>query len=438
MTESVITRSAHGSGKGADFRKNLQPLRPFIGKKDMVLLTGVLGAATQVISGCATSPIVTSNPTYSPENTPTTLATKTPITNPIESSIEGPKALDPKVQELFTSQDVEYQVGENGSIQVDLYDTATSEKIVLESFERVDNNDGSNPNILTAKDQEGNTYAYNPEHGWFMVPDIYTNAAEAQDLQKYTEVNEDYFSDGRANIVTALEYSKNPTIAADAVKPHYWINSMWARDGVSYLSLFPSADAGAAQKKWPDLLSPFTSENKPFAWTGFYHVKLGTGESVYVVARTSLNPTENNPNELINLFFGYDQATYEKLASPTLNGGANELTDIVMHNAEIAVGDIVAILRLPTSLPDGRSPSFNPHAAVMNEPSPTVGNLQKPGELVSFFAPEDQARIFAVYANAMKAAETNSYDEANPFIAPLDSLPSELSRYILLAGYSSQ
>jgi len=399
-------------------RRLLKDTFPRFWLASLALLAGLLAA-------CGSQPPAiqgTFTPTPDKPINPTAIFTATETTSPVSS-------LDLKVQELFNQQHVEYSIGNNGSFNIDLYDSPQKEAIELANFSRVDTQDGLNPNILTAVDKENNNYAYNPNEGWFHVSDV---QATLEKLDQYTEVNEDFFTDGRANIVTALQYVENPTISPDAITPHYWINHSWFKN-VLYVGLHPGADLGGAQQIWPDLAnsSYYTEGTKPFAFAGFYKVHVNNEEIVYINARTQKNPTENNPDQLINLFYGFDQLGYEDWATRITGDGRTVLRtwfDAINRGG----GDWNIILDQPQQLPDGTSIDYDPANAVIDAgPNPVVASLNERGETLSLFSIEDQEIILRTLLNGIHARKTNQYVEGSPFTAPLNCLPSELSKTIL-------
>ncbi len=385
---------------------------------NLALLAGLLAACgpTGVDAASPTATLKTI-PTVEATKSPTAIFTATETPNPVSS-------LDPKVQELFKSQNVAYEVGTNGSFQIDLYDSPKKETIELASFSRVDTQDGLNPNILTAVDKENNNYAYNPDQGWFQVPKVQTNPEK---LDEYTEVTEDFFTDGRANITTALQYAENPTISPDAIYPHYWAN--FGADGGSYfmyLSFRPSGDIGHAQTLWPDLFnsSDYTEETKPFAWTGFYKVPLNTGETIFVDSRTAKNPIDQNKNQLINLFYGFDEATY-KHYSTTLNALGQTVLSEFLNNTD---WDFVGIMPSPNEI-DGLPMPWDPDKVHRgpNFPNPNVANLQNRGELISLFDQTDENNILDILYK--------EYSDSSPSsVVPVSNVPKDFSKYILLTG----
>jgi len=115
---------------------------------------------------------------------------------------------------------------------IDLYDTQTPEtiNIVPETIKITSTTDISSPTILTSQDSNGNQYAFNPAHGWFRITEVNMDCAN---LQKYTEESEDYFYDGRNNIVRSLRYANGKDKIPDT-NPVFWVPAL----GNTYNSTF--------------------------------------------------------------------------------------------------------------------------------------------------------------------------------------------------------
>ncbi|GEM_PF-6034936 len=330
--------------------------------------------------------------------------------------------LDPEVEELFVSQSVQFVPGEGGMITVDDYTTSNKESIKLGGFARVDTDNGLNPNILTALDQQGNTYAYNPDFGWFKVPEVFTSVFRANEIENYTTVTEEYFNDGRANIVTSLIDDSSPSISEDSTGTQYWVTYNLISNTLE-IGFFPNGASRMAQDQYPEQYSNtyFDSNKRPFAWTGFYRVILNSSDVIYVNARTSINEIQKGDRQKINLFFGYDEATYIQLVSPVLSNGNNELQGILMHDADKGILDITAILAPPDE-------KFDPNTkGSASYSSPNVASLQEPGELISLFKNEEIKRITELLSFKDKTKH-------HVVTTPITTLPKLLSKHILLAG----
>jgi hypothetical protein len=391
----------------------------------------ILALTTLVLAGCAPPP-----ETETPFPSPSPSLTSSPTLEPTAT----PKSDWMKTVEIQDPQDKYFKVVD-GKPTIDLYDTQTAESIVLnqETIKTIATTDGLNPNILTAKDADGNQYAFNPDFGWFKIPEVQMDYAK---LAEYTEVEQSFIEDGRANIVTALKYVENPTISPDAVTPQYWANFGLSlnNDPYVFMSLYPSGNYGLAQRKWPDLSeqsSFYEVEKKPFAWTGFYKVRLENGETAYVVSRTLKNPTETNKNQTINLFYGFDKSTYEKLTIPHPSFPDWSPLRVAIERSDKGDYDFVAIFAPPASDVNGKPLSWNPDKVTRSRsgfPSPNIGKLQQRGELISFFSPKDQQTILDVLSEIVVEYEPGK--TTNLWTSPLDFLPKELSKRIILGDFN--
>ena len=317
-------------------------------------------------------------PSASPSATPTLTASPSPEPSPTPT----PK---PDWMTAIEIQDPEgsYYKEVNGQPVIDLYETKDrQENISLnqESIRIMTTADGLNPNILTARDTDGNQYAFNPDHGWFMVPaEVQMDYAK---LGEYTEVEQSFIEDGRANITSAIKYAGSPTISPDAIDPVYWI-------GYNAYSPVPTLCLNACGLRignygyYPEELAKmrYDSNTKPFAWTGYYKVQLDNGETIYTVSRTLKNPTETNKDQLINLFYGFDKKTYEGLTTGLRGSPGWSSFRLIYEQTNDGLYDFLTILAPPEPY------SFDPNRKYLmgGGPNPVVGNLQKPGQLISLF-----------------------------------------------------
>jgi hypothetical protein len=353
-----------------------------------------------------------------PTDTPTVTETPTPV---------------PVWQTTMETQDPQGQffVIVDNQPTIDRYDTPATESIVLEkeTIKMVETNDTLNPSILTAKDAEGVEYAFNPEHGWFGLPEV---QMDYEKLGQYTEVDQAFVEDGRANITTALLYAENPTISPDAIDPVYWVSSYWM-DKTSYdrVPMLCNNMCGLRIGNgdlYPEEIGQmfYDETNKPFAWTGFYKVQLENGESIYVLSRTLKNPTDTDPNQTINLFYGFDMKTWEGWANNMLPSNRTELT-MIMSGTDKGGCDLAVILPPPVSL-DGATVPFrlSPNDWITGG-NPTVAGLQERGGLISELDPVNLQIMMSV----LKAK-----GERRSAVAPLTQpLPGEFSTQILLSAF---
>ncbi len=400
-----------------DSLKNIGYQVKFVSSQQDILSTNTPKSSTR--TPLIPTNIPTETATVTP--TPTSTLTETPTATPIALNVP------PEVKTVLDSQKAPYVIDANGNMVIDNYDTQTVENTAInpETIKVNPTTDGLNPNIVTAKDAQGNLYALNPDFGWFKVPQEIQ--MDYNKYKEYTDLPYRYFADGTANIISALKYAENPTISPDAITPRYWANYSWFKN-VLYAGLFPSADSGAAQKLWPEQYANiyYTSETKPFAWNGFFTTHLPTGEKIYLDARTLKNPTKTNPEQTINLFYGWDPTNYE-IAATQKTGGLTSLQTL-FGGANRGVGDFAIILSPPETLPDG-----TPFGYQLPPGNPIVGSLQKRGELISLFSEEDQKMIWQAFLSGLERRKTEkrNLDPLVPYVSPLTSLPEDLAKYIL-------
>jgi len=354
--------------------------------------------------------------TTTPTSTATGASTVTipPTEAPTATAI--PKPGWQTTMETQDTQDKFFKVVD-GKPVIDLYGTQVKESIILNenAIKITETTDGLNPKIITGKDTQGSLYAFNPDYGWFKVP------AEIQmDYNKYKEYTElpfRYFGDGTANIINSLKYAENPTISPNAINPVYWVGYNDFRQ-VLTLCLNACGMRIGHYNKYPEELKKmrYNADTKPFAWTGFYKVHLDNGKTIYVVDRTLKNPTETDKNQTINLFYGFDEATYKNMTIEDAGPGRSPLVRF-LEKTDNGSYDFVTILPPPEPFP------FNPNTArLMGDPNPVVGSLQQRGQLISFFD-QDVNQIIMKLLN-MQLEKATIFPLSQP-------LPAGLSKYIL-------
>jgi len=388
-------------------------------------------AATLLVACGSNIPRILSTLTPISSN-PITTRTQPEIISPIHSTETPTATPKPAWQQTIETQDPldSFFKIVDGQPAIDLYDTQGQESIALSqgTIKIKTTIDSLNPNILTAQDADDNQYAFNPDYGWFKVPTEIK--MDFNKYREYTELPYRFFGDGTANVIAALRYAENPTISPKAVAPQYWAN--YGADGNSnfiYVGYRPSGDLGIAQKKWPDLIakSYFKAENKPFAWTGFYKVIIGDNKYIYVVSRTI-----KTDNKVINLFYGFDQSTYENMAHSMTGDGITTELKLMFDGIDNGGKDLIAILAPPEEI-NGVSLSWNPDKVHRTGPvDPDVARLQKREEQMSLFSATDkQAMLDLLSLTPVEISPENKFPIGT---SPLNSLPSELSKYILLPG----
>jgi PBP1b-binding outer membrane lipoprotein LpoB len=379
-----------------------------------------------LLCGCA-APIPTAIDT--PASTPT--FTPLPPTQTPTETLTLTSTPEPAWQTTLESQDPQgkFLQIENGQPTIDLYDTQTQEKIVLnqETIKITTTTDILNPNILTAQDADGNTYAFNPNYGWFKVPEVQMGYAN---LPGYTEVYEDSYYDGQHSIIRALSYANSPDKINTDGHHVFWVTARG--NNLLCLSFFPVGRTGEAQRLWPEEYKKTWEEYLSFVFSGYYKVNLKVGGYIYVIDRT-IKIDDTHTSGLSN---GFDPTRWEAAANRILGDGSSGLK-VTIEGIIKGGYDLVTILPPPERLADGTLISFDPNNAVLKgTPSPIVAGLQGPrGSLISLFSQEDQQRILDVLA----AHQHESNDIVNPITAPLTD-PSQLAKlanHILLSDIAS-
>ena len=374
-----------------------------------------------LLSACTAPVETTPTSTPAPTLTITPTPTATPTKTPTPTATPEPKWL--RIIKVLDPDGSSFKI-ENGQPVIALYDTQTAERFILvpETVRIINTTDVLYPDILTATDVEGKQYAFNPDLGWFRIPDVPLGYDEMgyDQLEKYTPVTVDYFTDGRFALVSALKYAENPTIYKDAPVATFWVESsvapnpsVYGYSNFTFISMYPVIDLYRAMSEWLELMHYYTSENKPFAWAGGYKTYLNDGSDYFytfaMTVKTGLNQTQS-------LAYGKKKENIE----------ASNILSTVMKN--YARGSYLGFVLAP---PDDDSFSWNPVLAnYKTGPNRIVASLQKRGELISLFSPEDQETILKVLRQ-----DPVPYDTGRVYhlvTAPVYKLPPELSKYILM------
>lgn len=406
-------------------------------RRDILKLAGTTGVALGLL-GCGLDPIKVPTPAELPTLTSDPSITETITPSPTETITPSPtETATPKSEWQLTieTQDPEakYFRVEDGKPVIDLYDTTAKETIILnqETIQIVQTTDGLNPDSLIAMDADGARYAFNPDHGWFSLPEVQMDYA---DLSKYTEVEEDFFYDGRNNIVRALHYEESPDKISPDAHPIYWVSARSAPitgDLVLSLSYFPVLKDVPADIYWPEEYQKSTASEKAFVFSGFYKAVLKGGGYVYVIDRTfKLDNTHT-----FGLANGFDSTTYEKM---NIYIGTYPGLYLFFEKAKDLSLDFVTIIPPPEHFPDGASITYDPFTVTLEKSlfNPTVAGLQGTrGSLLRVFSEEDQQRIFEVMTEWEYRKHGYIEKETTPLTSP--SALVNLANYILLTSTSS-
>ncbi|MFZ5922465.1 MAG: hypothetical protein ACOYY3_15565 [Chloroflexota bacterium] len=309
-------------------------------------------------------------------------------------------ALAPEIRDLFTAQNVAYELGGNGEMRVNLADTVSKESITIENITHTETNDGLAKNILTATNKEdGSRLVHVEGFGW--IKDKEMNFTDPNTL---TEVPENW-PNRAINTLAALQNSENPRIPENAVDPHFYYTIGGWGGNMGYLSY---------ESYTFDEEAAFTKETKPFAYSGF----IKRGDQVIFVM-TSKNPTPENKDQLINLLFGMDLNVYEEFLQK-LPSGATRIENIILKNHNQLVAGI-----LPPTEIDGVGIGYNPEAFVIYKgmtPNIGIARLPEQKDIMGLFDANDKVNIF----EALKAGD--------PVSVRVSVLPKELSDYTLLTA----
>ena len=113
-------------------------------------------------------------------------------------------------------------------------------------------------------------------------------------------------------------------------------------------------------------------------------------------------------------------------------GGYTDL-DIFIKKTDKGTMDFVAILAPPETDINGKPLLWYPDLVHRSGPeNPDVARLQKRGELISLFSPEDQKTILVILSKTQ--IEISPGVKVPLGISPISHLPPQLSKFILLPG----
>lgn len=390
----------------------------------------LLALLTSCASLSALGSTTTATPTFTPSPTPTATPTFTPSPTPTAS----PTPLPPQVQtalDLLGAQEAPYTLAD-GRLVIDDYAAAGRQEIVLapETLQVTATHDGLNPEILTAQSKEGRLYAYNPGRGWFAVPEVVTDYHLAITENKYTEVTQAYFEDGRANLVHALLYAQNPFLPAEVAGPLWWVAYNW-RSNTMAVGVLPAFAKGNAAFNYPAQWEASTNYFDHILWPapnilGLYRVALENGQTVYVVATTVNNPAPEDKSRMLNLFLGFDRLTWEMaIQGKDVDGRPDLDLEGVFNGLEEGYRTFYIVLVPPPKLPDGSAINPYPNLGFFAWHAPVMTGLYPPGKLVKLFPQEVQKQMLQMIADTY-GGKKDDYPNA-----PLAEIPPELSRYIL-------
>ncbi len=399
---------------------------------------------------------------------PTATPTMTVTASPVPPSATATEAMTPTPQvdqsynslkSMLEEQSVPYII-QDGKIAVDDYTTSSVDKITLspESGKIITTDDGVNPNILTAQDSEGSLYAYNPEHGWFKVPEVYNpvmdidwekvdkdsdTATETPYLKEVNEklftenypvVKEDFFTDGRYNITASLWYNSLPEdkkIPDNAAKAIYWVDYAYYGHALGVASgLGGNGGPYAFNNYNQDYIDSYYRPGipPPFLFNSLWKVELDGDGYTYVVGTTQRNPSQDNPDRLINLANSVDGQGFEE--SSHVIGGSGRSGNLGTIGGLIHGSTLLNIYLEPPAELDGGIIAPSPLKYDKNffwfGPNDVIGDRQVPGELIGLFPPEDQEKIMDVLLTGVNSPKVISKSEPLKY-----GLPEELANRIL-------
>ncbi len=319
----------------------------------------------------------------------------------------------PDVQKFLADHKVPYTTGVDGSATIDLADTSTTEKRAVEKISVTQTNDGLAKEILTGYNKEdGSRVVFVENYGWVKDIDIASSTPE-NPLKVPFEWTQDT---GVLNTLVALHYSESPTIAPDAVNPHYYININWYGSFAPYLSF----DYINCNSNDPE--ATFTKAQKPFTWSGFFKTTASQGKEIVILVQTRKNPTEINKKQLINLFFGLDGETFQQMIEKKVKDGRS-LIRLYIDDDYVQLSGVIPP---PKEFPwNSTTLSF-----ARQRENPTVLGLQKQGELFSLLEEED---IIKAKITALQNKESGSSNL--DYFVRIQSIPSKMALKILLPAF---
>ncbi len=274
-------------------------------------------------------------------------------------------------------------------------------------------NDGLAKEILIGYNKEdGSRVVFVENYGW--VKDINPGTPE-----KRTKVPYEYFGSGVINTLAALHYQENPTIPEGAIEPQYWLKCSGSQEISGYLGFL------GLMPYWADNAVRFTRSAKPYGAPTLWLEFSKDGKNFVTVVQPYKNPDKANgkPNQLINLNWTFDKDRFDQKEK----GVVDDLVDYFL-NDRVSFQALIAA-DASRSTPFYRFTKLAGIDGIFSTP-----NLQKPGELLSLFTPDEQTAIKAVWAKEATVAWGRIPNIEADF--KITFLPQNLSLKLLTADYT--
>ena len=314
---------------------------------------------TELLSGCAPISIPL---TFMPE--PTSISSPGTETAPAA----GLNVI-PDIQKFLADHKVPYTVGVDGSATIDLADTSIKEKITVERISVTQTNDGLAKEILTGYNKEDSSrVVFVENYGW--VKDI--NIGTPENL---TPIPFEYVETGVLNTLASLHYQENPTIPAGAIDPQYWLQGGGSKEVGGYAGMLSPIPVDNSKE------IIFTRSTKPYGAPTLWLEFSKDGQNFVTIVQPAKNPSPENKKQIINFNWTFDKDRFDQKGE-----NVDDLVDYFLN-------DRVSFQAL-FAADQSRSTPFNRFTYLIGPDGVfSTPNLQKPGELMSLFTPQEQAAL---------------------------------------------
>lgn len=344
--------------------------------------------------------------------TPSVLIPSTPTEVPPTATAEATTVLNAtdEVKALLEAQKAPYAVNAEGKAVI----TVDGKEITLDNLVDTKTDFGLAEDILNGLDATtGIRYLYTEKGGWAEV--IQPGTPENR-----TKVNYEDFGNGLVNASAALLYQENPTIPPGVIDdPQYYLQGGGSKEVGGYIATLSSIPVDNNK------LRPFTRSTKSFGTPTLWLEFSKDGNDFVAAVQPNKNPTLEDKDQKINLPLTFDQDRFDQKEK----GKVDDLVDYLL-NDKVNFQLLIA--------PDSsRSSTFQRRTYLLGlDGILSSANLQKPGELLSLFTPEEQRAVIEMWKKRATVAWGDNIPNSEADII-VSVLPSDLALKPLTADYDN-
>jgi len=318
--------------------------------------------------------------------------------------------------------DAPYTVAPDGNAQITTKDTNQTVEIV--KAEVVKTNDGIATGVKLVYDKDGNQYFFATgldkdgkptDVGWFKKIEI---TSGMQIPAAYVE------NQAALNTLFSLNYNENPTISPNAVDPHYYVNVDVNNIRINFQS------EGSTKDQFRPVDTKFAKATQPFTEPIVLNYVDSQGQEFFILVRTMKNPTSENKNQLINMFYWISKSRYDVLSNLPEDYMMN-LKNIIKKNTF----DIAPVLISPEEI-NGIQIPWDPNnwQGMDKFKDPQVAGMQTRGDLLSFLPLQDQVDIDSMMAFWYGGP---AFGNGHIFTESLDHIPEQFALKRLLPDFQN-